>query len=65
VSGYRKKVESDKRCLDVRNQVDALLKPLSYEERMSILVSASAWWLRPRWWEKYGFAPAAKKDGGA
>jgi len=45
-----------------KTEVDALLKPLSHDERMSILVSASAWWLRPRWWEKYGFVPAAKNE---
>jgi len=31
MSGHREKTESDKRCLDVRNRVDALLKPLGYE----------------------------------
>jgi len=31
MSGHREKTGSDKCCLDIRNQVDALLKPLGYE----------------------------------
>jgi len=59
MSGRRQMTESDKRCLEVRNQIDALLEPLSREERLSVLVRVAIA-------QDLAVHPtAAKKDGGA